>query len=133
MTNKFTRKLTPDQVAQIHALKAQHVPQVEIARQFKITEGMVTRILNGTRHAELHPTIPSPARNPARNPLRGSSSPVAKLNDAAIGEIRRLSKEGFSQRVIADRFGVTRGAIVQILAGRTWKHIIDQSEEQDKR
>jgi DNA-binding transcriptional regulator YiaG len=46
----------------------------------------------------------------------------AKLTGAKAEEIRALTRAGgLTQRAIAERYGVTEGAVRAILAGRTWR------------
>jgi hypothetical protein len=54
---------------------------------------------------------------------RGSTSPLAKLNEAIVLEIDRLAIEGMSGAEIAVRFGVTRTLVNRILRGECWKHV----------
>lgn len=54
---------------------------------------------------------------------RGSRHGVAKLTERDIPIIRARYQSGIQQRLIAEEFGVTQGAISQILRGKTWSHI----------
>lgn len=54
---------------------------------------------------------------------RGSGHGIAKLTEADIPIIREMYRSGFYQKVIAEQFGVTQGAISQLLNGKTWSHI----------
>ena len=51
---------------------------------------------------------------------RGSLNGHAKLNEAAIEEIRHSNEV---QQILADRFGVSRPTISNIKNGKTWKHV----------
>lgn len=53
---------------------------------------------------------------------RGERSPLAKLTPDAIRQIRRLH-DNESLSTIAQRFGVTKQCIHQVLTGKTWKHV----------
>lgn len=46
-----------------------------------------------------------------------------KLNETQVLEIRALADQGYSQREIAEMFGVTHTTILHILTGKTWKHV----------
>lgn len=62
------------------------------------------RISHGTRH-------------------NGERSPISKLTDENVREIRKLSRDGLTQYEIASRFGIVRENVSAILVGRTWKHV----------
>lgn len=54
----------------------------------------------------------------------GADNPRAKLDDAAVREIRRIrSEQGLTQIEIACLFGVGPTTISNILAGRSWTHV----------
>lgn len=53
----------------------------------------------------------------------GSRQGIAKLVEADIPIIRRLSDEGIPTNAIARRFGVSNGAIWLVVNGRNWRHI----------
>jgi hypothetical protein len=55
--------------------------------------------------------------------IRGVNKPLAKLTDADIKEIRRMTIAGARQRVIADQFGVSRALIWKVQKGIAWKHV----------
>lgn len=50
----------------------------------------------------------------------GERNPKSKLDRENVAVIRARLKEGESQRVIAEDFGVSRGAIKHIKSGRNW-------------
>lgn len=54
---------------------------------------------------------------------KGENTPVSKLKNQNITEIRSMYENGKSQQKIADIFGVTQGTISSILRKATWKHI----------
>jgi hypothetical protein len=53
----------------------------------------------------------------------GSRNPAAKLTEADVVMIRTLLAEGLRQTDIANRFGVGKGVINHISAGRSWVHV----------
>lgn len=56
---------------------------------------------------------------------RGEASGKSKLTEAQVREIRRLrAEEGLTRVELAARFGVSRTPIADILAGRTWRHVL---------
>ena len=55
----------------------------------------------------------------------GEKHPNAKLTEAKVIEIRRLSADGVTQREIAARFGVTREAVSRVVRRENWPHVLD--------
>ncbi len=53
----------------------------------------------------------------------GSRNNLAKLHENDIPEVRRLLNEGYTQKEVGLRFGVSHAAIGYIAEGKTWKHI----------
>lgn len=51
------------------------------------------------------------------NRVRGEASPVAKLSDAQVIEIRRLVASGMTQQAVADRFGIVQPHVSRIVRG----------------
>lgn len=65
----------------------------------------------------------------ANPPLRkGEDVYGAKLSAAAVQEIFCLRTNGATQRVLAERFSVSRGAIGLVLSGKTWSHVSAKRE-----
>ena len=59
-----------------------------------------------------------------RYPIRkGEQSPMSKLNNAKVTEMRALWKQGISQPELAKRYGVKPNTVSQILSGKLWRHI----------
>jgi len=54
---------------------------------------------------------------------RGSEVKLANLNEIQVKEIKILLSEKVKQKVIAQKYNVTAGAIWQIKQKLTWKHI----------
>lgn len=55
---------------------------------------------------------------------QGQRNRNAKLDDAAVREIRRLHLSGESGKSISARIGVARSTVSMILNSRTWKHVV---------
>ncbi len=54
----------------------------------------------------------------------GEENPTAKLTTEQVREIRKLYATGnYSHEELAQLFGVGHGAIDNLLAGRSWKHV----------
>ena len=53
----------------------------------------------------------------------GSKHYNAKLTESQVAHIKTLLEDGVSQRNISWTFGVAKGTIYYIAAGKTWKHV----------
>jgi hypothetical protein len=60
---------------------------------------------------------------PYENRARGSRHPDAALNETQVAQIRSELQRGCSYANLADRYGVSKGAIAFIARNRTWKHV----------
>lgn len=54
--------------------------------------------------------------------FKGENNGRALLSRMQVRRIRRLYSEGVSQRKLAERFSMSRSAIVAIVRGRNWAH-----------
>lgn len=55
--------------------------------------------------------------------LRGEKRAFSKLKPENIREMRRLTKEGFLQKELAQIYRVSKGTIHKILSGKRWTHV----------
>lgn len=55
---------------------------------------------------------------------RGERHPLAKLRESDVLDIRELAKRGVSQRAIAEKYGVSRSAVSNVLYGLRWKAVV---------
>lgn len=55
--------------------------------------------------------------------LKGSQVGNSKLTEDAVREMRVLATEGWSQRRLAARFGVSRRSVQFVQSGTRWKHV----------
>ncbi len=53
----------------------------------------------------------------------GERHPQARLTENKVRKIRRLKGTGMTIQAIADRFGVNRATIHDVLIRRTWNHV----------
>ena len=58
---------------------------------------------------------------------RGEGNPSAQLNEDQVKEILKM-KGSVTPKRIAQKYGISRWAIYQILSGRKWSHLQDQSQ-----
>lgn len=70
-------------------------------------------------------TRDSMVRNRATRPPRwqGSGHPRAKLTEAVVSEIRRKRADGFRLSDLCRSYSISEGALCNLLARRTWKHV----------
>jgi len=54
---------------------------------------------------------------------RGQENSNAKVTEEQVRTIRRLSKEGHSQRALAASFGIGRATVRSIIDRKNWKHV----------
>jgi len=57
------------------------------------------------------------------NSTRGSKHGGAKLTEAQVAEMRKLRDDGWSLKMLADRYGISAKNVSQICCRRTWKHL----------
>lgn len=90
---------------------------LQIARQLGVTAGTVRSVIN--RETWRNATADLPVVRSSRL-LRGVDHPQAKLTEALAREIALAYIDGASQRQLAAQYGVSRGAVSDLLRGRTW-------------
>lgn len=56
-------------------------------------------------------------------PQMGEMNDFAKLTEASVKRIRKLASEGVQQKVLANRFGVSRACICNVVNRKTWTEI----------
>lgn len=59
----------------------------------------------------------------SRNPMFGVRGPQAKLSDDNVREIRRSILAGIGSQRLADKYGVSKGAIQHIKKGRSYRDV----------
>jgi DNA-binding NarL/FixJ family response regulator len=55
--------------------------------------------------------------------IRGERQHFAKLTEDAVQQARAMSREGVSNRIIAEKFGVARNTIQSVVSRKNWKHV----------
>lgn len=53
--------------------------------------------------------------------VRGVKHPMAKLTPERVGHIRAMRQSGLSHQKIADRVGIARTTVTDVLKGRNWR------------
>lgn len=59
----------------------------------------------------------------ADNPRHGQNSPMAKLSDSDVIDIRILSAFGVKQKVLREQFGVSKQTLSAVVNRERWKHL----------
>lgn len=103
------RKLSEETKAKMRA-SSRHQGPGEKGRQ-KISQYMSNRIVSDETRQKL------------REANTGSNSPVTKLNEDKVDQIKQSIINGEIQRLIAERYDVSLGAISAIANNRTWTHV----------
>jgi hypothetical protein len=57
--------------------------------------------------------------------FQGSRHGMAKLDEKAVGEIRRRRAAGESTRALAVEYGVNPRHLRDVIAGRLWRHVVE--------
>lgn len=97
-------KLTKDMVIKIAKMRADGITQDELAREFGISQSVVSKVLRGDTWKNVDRDI-FPKYKP-------------KLTEDAKKRVVELSRSGMNQRDIAEIFGVTQPAISWFLLRR---------------
>lgn len=74
----------------------------------------------------------TPAENQADRVLHGTSNHggrngLSRLTDDQVLEIRALVRAGCSQRAVAARYGIGQSRVSDIMTGRAWAHVSDET------
>jgi DNA-binding CsgD family transcriptional regulator len=64
----------------------------------------------------------SPSRQHPERLVRGEQSPLSKLTEREVREIRQLAAEGQTHRQIAVQFGIKYANVSYIVRRKTWAH-----------
>lgn len=116
----WSAKLTEEQVVEARTKYATgSYSQLELAREYGLTDGPMWELLHGITWKYLPGAAPTPG-----GLTRGSRSHFAKLNEAIVMEIRQKYATGnYSQTELASEYGLTPTPMSQLLRGITWKHL----------
>jgi group I intron endonuclease len=111
------RKLTDEQIGEIIDLWTEHgVTQDEIAAQFGVSTILVSHVIRGIGRFK-RPGQPKPERKIRRGKPK-------LLSETDIIEIRRLRADGNGIEWLAERYGVSRGLIGNIVNGlKAYAHL----------
>lgn len=117
-------KLRDEDVPEVFRLRKEGWTHDAIAERFAVGRLLITKVLLRKRYG--HVAVDNqllPKRAVGRH-VRGSTHHNAKLTEVAVREIRALKLEGWTQKRIADKMGVSQETVQGILTGRYWKHVM---------
>jgi hypothetical protein len=103
-TRQGSAKLTDDEVVSIRQRYSAGQTQSVLAREFGISQGHMTKVINGTLWAHLGHAVPR------RNKPRATAEQV--------DWIRSMARDGMSQREIAGAVGLNQNTISRVLLGK---------------
>jgi len=114
-------KLTAVQVVEIRRLIAEgQLSAPKIAALYGVSKSVVYHI----RHGETWECVEKENLLPKRSVTRsGINKAAAKLNDAAVRDIRERIRASETISSLSRRFGVSRPVIRSIRDGKAWKHV----------
>lgn len=113
---RYNSKLTDSDVRTISSLIQAGETYTDIGRRFGIKQSSVSDIASGRiwKHVK-RPSVP--------NKRQGELRPDAKMTTDKVKQCIAMVRSGMTHKSVADHFGVTAGAISQIMIGKTWKHV----------
>lgn len=91
----------------------------QIADRHGVTRRTAARAVRGTAWKQIDGGIVPELTNHKK----GEAVNLAKLDEGAVRDIRRLLDEGYTLRSIAEQTGMGTSAIHSIKVRRTWKHV----------
>lgn len=111
--NSEAYTLSREDVVEICELLNNNLTQQEIADRFCVSRTTIHSIRRGRTWSYVSEGI-----------LKERNSPCRKiLTEENVFEICEFLNNGLTQQEIADRFGVSRGLIYDILHGKSWRHV----------
>lgn len=126
MTEKIRRpprRLTPEFVIQAREdVRAGRATPAELATRLNFGVRSVQDAVYGNTWSHLPGAVQPP---PQASWLEGELSPLAKLTEAEVIEIRRLREtRGYTYAGLAERFDISVSTIASICQGKVWKHLL---------
>jgi hypothetical protein len=118
-------KLWEEDVKKILELRAAGIRRHAVAGQFNVSDVAIRLIEKGDNWRHLTGLARSETPAFASPSSQGEGNSRSKLKAADISKIFEMSREGLTQRKIAEHFGVKQQAISKVLLGLRWKHVTD--------
>lgn len=120
------RQLQESDVRRVFELRREGWTIQEIADKFTTSRRVISSVTKG----RVYSLVSCDRSIPDGLQSRGDRHPGAKLTSLDIPEIREKRRSGMTIRSIAQEYGVSSNAILQIIRGRSWTHIPDPIEIQ---
>ncbi len=118
-------KLTESQVLEIRSGRFDGWTQRQVGEHFGVCASVISCVLNCKIWTHLDSSGDSLGAGVGRRGrlTKGAKNGSAKLTETQVLEIRSSQFDGWTQRKIAEHFGVSRRLIGNILKRRAWAHI----------
>ena len=114
-----TAKLTDEIVLAIREAYHNGARQTHLAQQYGVTAGTIGDIVRGRRWKHLGGHIAEPQTD-----FKGENGGKSKLTNVEVIAIRQAYADGnVTQKVLAQKYGVSKETIAGVVKRRNWKHI----------
>lgn len=118
-----TRTLSDDQVREIFALRHEGLTVEQIGARMAVGRTVIINVLKRKFYKDVQ--VPDADVVFRRGPPKGTPRANRRFNDDEIREIRRRSREGATQRAIAEDVGVGMHLIGAIVRRQIYKYVAD--------
>ena len=131
LSSKLKNEIVKEIIIGFHTGK---YDQIELAEKYDTDQTNVSLIVHGKTWKHVYENVMKEHNNFADYNIdfkaeryRKIANKNAKLTEEQVIEIRQLRKDtGWSCKAIADIYNVKKNAIVDIIGGKTWKHLISK-------
>jgi len=122
-SKSYNATITEADVEEMFNLRRSGLTHAAIAAKFGVRQQTVTRVLTRQRWRHVVVADTSQAGEKVQtNHARGGRHPLAKMTESSVLEMKRLRREGWTQKRLAEKYGVSQGTISDILTGKIWTH-----------
>jgi hypothetical protein len=122
-----TRHLQEGDVPRVFELKREGWLIQEIADEFGVTRHVIEAVIGGRTYLSVACDRSVPDEVQGRAAARGDRHYAARLTSLDIPEIREKHRSGMKLMAIAREFGVRHSVIWNVIKGKTWAHVPDDS------
>lgn len=127
-------KLLPGEAENIRQMYLSGIRIFEIHREFPdVSRSTITKVARATAWRRTNSTLLEPTEQSqalAKHKIgRGETHQTAKLTEANVLEIRRLSKVGITQAAVAKQFSICVANVGLIVRRQRWAHLPEQDQE----
>jgi predicted XRE-type DNA-binding protein len=114
------RVLTEDMVRDIRQLAQDGFLQREIASHYGLSQTTISNAVSGRQWAHVEGALQDQG---AKRIRRGSANPRASIDEATALLILREGAAGTKQARIAERLGISKAVVNNVLIGNAWTHV----------